>query len=276
MTNILQGVISTAARKININLHWKEAFNIIRGTLAYVFAAFEQHVYKHYEKFYDFDDYTEASKVEAIIDESEKRITGKEQEVSEIVKTKTSSGAKAASDHTDVYQYRLKSREAQLPKEGSTEEKVLQKLTSFNSEEFKQVITALFYEIEATKYNINKLGPAGANGFAFYGTLQVSSQFSYEINFVGEARKNNLNEAVDAQHVARVLSMLNGGEYGFFITTSYFTESAQIEVVKENNSLKTIDGKQLVELFKELNLIHNEEINTLWLKRVLHKEPICA
>jgi restriction endonuclease Mrr len=175
-----------------------------------------------------------------------------------------------------ISKYNLQNKESQLPKAGSVEKQILQQLVSLSTEQFKQVTMALFQEMKEAKYNIKKCGPAGANGFSFYGSLEVATQLTYSINFVGEARQTAMNDAIDAKHVSRVLSMMHGGEYGFYITTSYFTESAQIEIKKENDSLKTINGLQLVDLFKELNLIQGDEINKIWLTKVLQSEQLCA
>ncbi|OZM56706.1 hypothetical protein CIB95_10820 [Lottiidibacillus patelloidae] len=269
MTNIIQGFLSKTLKKT-----WR---NFINRLLIIVDSTVNgyKHMYKHFNTYYALDEHNKKEVPNENKIEKEGSNLSETELIDRVIINNTSN-SENVDTYTDVFQYRLKSKCAQLPEVDSNEETILNELLQLKKVDFQQVVTALFYEMKETKYAINKIGPAGANGFSFYGSLEVGSQLSYAINFVGEARQAKVDEPIDAKHVCRVLSMLNGGEYGFYITTSFYTESAQIEVLKERNSLKIIDGKQLVHLFKELNLARENKINELWLKRVLQGKQLCA
>jgi restriction endonuclease Mrr len=261
----------------SIHIGTKRLFSMGMGNSNNILAKLSKQM-KHYFDFNRLFTNKKSNAVCEVVAEEEHQEEGKEQhyiEVEEVEKIEVME-VEHAEKEVAVFNYKVQSKCAQLPEKDSVDYKILESLTALSHESFKQVITGLFSEMKEAKHIINQIGPAGTNGFTFSGQLELGGQFAYAVNFIGEARKENLNHGIDAKHVGRTLSMLNRGQFGFFITTSYFTESAQIDVLKENDSIKIIHGKALVQMFKELNLIQGNQINELWLKRVLKSNQKCA
>jgi len=69
------------------------------------------------------------------------------------------------------------------------------------------------------------------------------------------------------------LPALRRGEYGIFVTTSYFTIQAQKEVLEDAYPISLFAGIDLVRFFRELKLIAAGQISQDWLKAVMGGSP---
>ena len=58
---------------------------------------------------------------------------------------------------------------------------------------------------------------------------------------------------------------------GRFVTTSYYTQQAQEEVLEDSYPVKLFDAVELVRMMKELNLVTGGTIRSGWLKTVCSK-----
>jgi len=66
-----------------------------------------------------------------------------------------------------------------------------------------------------------------------------------------------------------LVARLNRGQYGIFITTSYYTSNAQREVLEDGYPIKLFSGGDLIEIIKELRLIQNGQLDKTWISSVL-------
>jgi restriction endonuclease Mrr len=77
------------------------------------------------------------------------------------------------------------------------------------------------------------------------------------------------NNAVDPKHVSRLVARLDRGQYGIFVTTSYFTVQAQKEVLSSNYPVKLLSGIDLIDFMKEQKIISNGILDNGWIKSVI-------
>lgn len=64
------------------------------------------------------------------------------------------------------------------------------------------------------------------------------------------------HQAADVVQIARLLR----GEYGIFVTTSYYTRQAQDEVLEDAYPVKIFSGAGLVRFFRELRLVAGDHL----------------
>jgi hypothetical protein len=62
---------------------------------------------------------------------------------------------------------------------------------------------------------------------------------------------------------------LRRGEYGIFITTSFYTRQAQEEVLEDAYPLRLFAGVDLIRFFRELKLIVGDHLRQDWVAAVL-------
>ena len=58
----------------------------------------------------------------------------------------------------------------------------------------------------------------------------------------------------------------NRGQYGIFVTTSYFTKQAQEEVLEDRYPTTLVAGADLVRIMREMRVAQGTEINPRWLQ----------
>src|SRR5690606_28344857 len=121
----------------------------------------------------------------------------------------------------------------QLPPLGSQEAILLNRLHQLNPTEFEAVVVELFRNLPHVNHKIVRTRPIADGGFDFYGQFSISYPVKYEIEFLGEAKKFSRDSAVQPKHVSRLVARLNRGQFGIFVTTSYYTRQTQREVLED-------------------------------------------
>src|SRR5580700_4121483 len=89
----------------------------------------------------------------------------------------------------------------------------------------------------------------------------------YEIPVRGQAERWRQGGGVG--EVSRLVARLRRGEYGIFVTTSYYTRQAQEEVLEDAYPIKLFAGVDLVRFLRELKLLAGEQLKGEWLSAVL-------
>lgn len=169
----------------------------------------------------------------------------------------------------DIWKSELKNIDQQLPPENSDEEKVLEELRQLSPLEFEAVTVAILKQLKDVTHSITRTRLVGDGGFDFFGHFQLPYPLSYDISFLGEAKKYKRKNPVQPKHISRLVSRLNRGQYGIFITTSYYTEQAQREVFEDGYPVKLFAGGDLIKMMKDLRLIQNGQLNKDWISSVL-------
>lgn len=169
----------------------------------------------------------------------------------------------------DIWRRQIRPIDGQLPPEGSVESKILEELTKLSSTEFEAVTVSIFEQLENVTHSITRTRPTADGGFDFYGRFKLPDPLSYEIKFLGEAKKFRRGTPVGPNHVSRLVARLNRGQYGIFVTTSYYTPQAQREVLEDGYPVKLLAGGDLIRIMKELRLVQNGRLSRAWMTSVL-------
>jgi Restriction endonuclease len=90
--------------------------------------------------------------------------------------------------------------------------------------------------------------PAGDGGADFVGRLDVGSGFSVtKIVVLGQAKCESPHSVTSGIDIARTVARLRRGWIGVYITTSYFSERAQQEVIEDQYPILLVHGRRLAE-----------------------------
>ncbi len=166
----------------------------------------------------------------------------------------------------------VRTNSEQLPRPGSDESNVLDQVCSLTPEEFEHFCTALFQDLAArsgVQHDIQGTRLVRDGGFDFFGKFTLPPPLHYEINFKGQAKRYKCSNAVSPEDVSRLVARLQRGEYGIFITTSYYTKAAQEEVYEDNYPVRLFSGYDIVSFLRLLGLITNKtKIKEDWLARI--------
>ena len=171
-------------------------------------------------------------------------------------------------DRLQIWAPSIRDRDSQLPGVGTPDANILEQLAGKSPTEFEAAVVGLFREIEEVRHNITRTRPTQDGGFDFFGTFTFPPPLRYEIQFLGEAKKFGLTTAVSPRHVSRLVARLNRGQYGIFVTTSYFTKQAQEEVFADAYPTTLIAGADVVRMMRELRIAKGGEISPTWLQAV--------
>jgi hypothetical protein len=172
-----------------------------------------------------------------------------------------------------LWKANVRSTSLQLPKNGSADDKVLKHLVSLAPEQFEAVIVALFREMKTVEHAITQTRYVNDRGFDFFGTFTMPLPVGYEVPLRGEVKR--WKQGVGVGEVSRLVARLRRGEYGIFVTTSYYTRQAQEEVFEDAYPVKLFAGIDLVRFLRELKLLSDGAIKEEWLIAVLRDVSLC-
>ena len=162
-----------------------------------------------------------------------------------------------------VWRAQLLSKEQQLPVVGSDDEKILREFASLPAKEFESAVVALFKEIKSVEHRIMQTRYVGDGGFDFFGTFTMALPVAYEVPFRAEVKRHV--GSIGPKDVSRLVARLSRGQYGIFVTTSYYTKQAQEEVLLDSYPVRLFSGINLVQFLRELKLIEGTQIKPQWL-----------
>ena len=171
-------------------------------------------------------------------------------------------------DRLQIWAPSIRSNEAQLPAPGSRDAKVLNQLVAMSPTEFEGAVVSLFRELDDVRHTINRTQPSKDGGFDFYGKFTLPPPVGYEIDFLGEVKKFQARSAVQPKHVSRLVARLGRGQYGLFVTTSYFTRQTQEEVLSDGYPTRLIAGADVVSMMRQLRIARGSAISPTWLSAV--------
>lgn len=171
-------------------------------------------------------------------------------------------------DRLRIWAPSVRSKEAQVPTAGTSDRRIIDELVSMSPTEFEAAVVSVFRELEDVRHTITRTRPTADGGFDFFGNFILPPPMRYEIDFLGEAKKFSATTAVQPKHVSRLVARLGRGQYGLFVTTSYFTRQTQEEVLADGYPTSLIAGADLVGMMRELRIARGANISPTWLKAV--------
>jgi restriction endonuclease Mrr len=132
---------------------------------------------------------------------------------------------------------------------------VLSQLTGLTPTGFEAAVVSIFREFDEVRHNITRTRPTADGGFDFFGTFTLPPPIQYEIPFLGEAKRYARSTAVGPKDVSRLVARLARGQYGIFVTTSYYTKQTQEEVLEDRYPTTLVAGADLVRIMREMRLM---------------------
>jgi len=168
-----------------------------------------------------------------------------------------------------VWAARIRSKADQIPEPGTREAALLDELRKLDPFEFERVVVALFAQFSAIEHRIERTQNQNDRGFDFFGTFALPQPLQYEVPFRGEVKKYAASNAVNPKEVSRLVARLRRGEYGIYVTTSYFTKQAQDEVLEHEYPVALVDGGQVAAMMIEMGVVQGDSIRPSWLTSVL-------
>jgi hypothetical protein len=169
----------------------------------------------------------------------------------------------------NLWRSKIRSTEEQLPDPESPDARILEQLHKLTPSDFEAVAVALFRDNSSVCHSVTATRPTADGGFDFFGTFVLPRPFGYHIEFLGEAKKYVRSSPVQPKDVSRLVARLGRGQYGIFVTTSYFTKQAQQEVLQDRYPVHLIAGQDLINLMYESRIIAGGKLNQDWLAGVL-------
>lgn len=152
----------------------------------------------------------------------------------------------------------------QQPVKGSREEKILVEIYNFyrnkksRFEALAALIAAKVIGGNSQSYRQGWITPSSSDGGAdFIGRFDVGSGFSRaKLVILGQAKCEKLNVPTSGNHIARTVARLRRGWLGVYVTTSYFSEAVQREVLEDGYPIVLINGMKLAK--EVIKVIHEE------------------
>ena len=148
----------------------------------------------------------------------------------------------------------------QKPEEGSKELKTLKEIYDFYDKKklkfecLASKVTECLIKKSAKNYKAGWITKgSGDSGIDFIGRMDIGTGFgSAKLIVLGQAKCESLNSPTGGNHIARTVAKLKRGWLGVYVTTSYFSNPAQIEILEDKYPLLLINGKKLAELVNEI------------------------
>jgi HJR/Mrr/RecB family endonuclease len=168
----------------------------------------------------------------------------------------------------EVFKKEIKTTEEQLPKINSQESKILELLVGLTPTQFETVIVELFREMPHIHHNILRTRAVKDGGFDFIGEFIIPFPLGYKIEFLGEAKRYSKSNGIGPEMISRLVARLGRGQFGIFVTTSYYTKQAQTEVLEDGYPVKLYSGVDLVNFLREQRLINNGTIKKDWIDSI--------
>ena len=152
-----------------------------------------------------------------------------------------------------VSTFRLIKNTDQLPIPGSREDKALKEIYSFydgKKHKFEllasRVVSGLITR-NGGKYRQGWVTRgSGDGGVDFVGRLDIGEGFSkVKVVVLGQAKCEKPSSGTSGRDLARTVARLKRGWIGAYVTTSFFTDKSQMEIIEDQYPLLTVHGKAL-------------------------------
>jgi hypothetical protein len=156
-----------------------------------------------------------------------------------------------------VSKFALVKKQDQLPVAPSREANCLEKIYAFytnnnSKHKFEMLASRVAQSVLARDGIDYKNGwvtnRSGDGGVDFVARIDLGHGFAkLKLVVLGQAKCESPKSATSGLDIARTVARLKRGWIGVYVTTSYFSEKAQIEIVEDQFPLITINGKQVAE-----------------------------
>lgn len=147
----------------------------------------------------------------------------------------------------------------QRPAPSSSASKILDEVYEFyrdrksRFEALAAVISGRVIGGTGSTYRQGWITPSSSDGGAdFIGRLDIGSNFSKtKLVVLGQAKCERPDAATGGNHIARTVARLKRGWVGIYVTTGYFSEQVQREVIEDQYPIILVHGLRLAEEVSE-------------------------
>jgi hypothetical protein len=181
----------------------------------------------------------------------------------------------------------IESKEEQLPEPGSDAATTLQQILDFydggKKHRFEAVAELIAQSVlgrASGAYDLGWVSPRGHDfGIDFVGRLSLGSGFARTpLVVLGQAKCER--SATSGRDIARTVARLQRGWVGCYVTTSYFSDPVQQEVIEDKYPIALIHGRRVAEELNKLALSAGcsplellIQIDKSYDDRVAHRRP---
>jgi hypothetical protein len=162
----------------------------------------------------------------------------------------------------NVSKLNVLSTSEQKPESGSRELKTLKAVYDFYSksdsskkrfENLASIVTEHLVRKSASYKSGWITRGSGDSGIDFIGRMDVGSGFgSAKVIVLGQAKCESLDRPTGGNHIARTVAKLKRGWLGVYVTTSYFSDKVQIEILEDKYPILLINGRKLSQEVNEI------------------------
>ena len=144
----------------------------------------------------------------------------------------------------------------QMPEDGSRAYKVLQQICFYYAKQ-KHRFEGLAYAVTKRLLSASHgqfvdgwITPSGGDGGAdFIARLDIGQGFGAVRQIVyGQAKCEAPSKGVNGKDIARTVARLKRGWFGVFVTTSYFSDAVQLEILEDEYPLLLVSGGRVAEI----------------------------
>ena len=188
-----------------------------------------------------------------------------------------------------VIRHQTVSKDDQLPRPNSREHKCLKGIYehySHNKHGFEILASKVVASHLSRKSGTYTEGwitqGSGDHGVDFVGRLDIGSGFStVKVIVLGQAKCEIPNRPTSGVHISRTVARLKRGWIGAYVTTSFFSEPMQREIIEDQYPLIMINGLELarevlimLEKFGKISLsVYLNELDSEYLGHISAREP---
>ena len=161
-------------------------------------------------------------------------------------------------------------KDDQFPAEGSLEHKDLVQIYNFYTDKNnKHGFEALAAKVAENLFQSNGRGythgwitkASGDGGTDFVGRLDVGDGFSkLRIVVLGQAKCEMIEKPTSGKDIARLVARLRRGWVGVYVTTSYFSDNSQQEVIEDRCPIMLVNGKKVAQEVRKMARASGREI----------------
>ena len=183
---------------------------------------------------------------------------------------------------------------SQIPPQGSQEEIILKKIYEYYGgsksntskhrfESLAAVIAERVINQKGGKFNFGWVTQGtNDNAIDFVGRLDIGSDFATtKLIVLGQAKCEKLSSPTNGQHIARTVSRLKRGWIGVYVTTSYFSENVQLEILDDNFPIILIDGYRVSSELRTMMIENGEkdiqkfiqELDAEYESKIMKRQP---
>lgn len=174
-----------------------------------------------------------------------------------------------------VWASKVRGRASQLPVPGSEDERILAEVRSLSPAAFEAFTVALIDKLPeimpGLEHKVTRTRRTSDHGVDFFGMFRLPPPISYEIDFVGEAKR--YASGITPDQVSRLVARLGRGQYGLYFTTSWFSEQTQREIEVDRYPVRLFSGQDIVSILRAGNCIASGTISREWLELAIADAP---